>query len=696
MRVEDLPISGGVKSKLMEHGISQLYPPQAEAIKAGALDGESILLATSTASGKTLIAVLAAARMVEEGLKTIYLSPLRALTTEKAGYFKELLEPLDVKVAAVSRDYDSPEEWLRKVDVVVATYEKADSMVRHRASWLKDIGLIVVDEVHLLSDPERGPRLETAATALMKIAPGAQRLGLSATITNYEEVSAWMRAKPVVSDWRPVQLNETIYYDGRLYSINEDGLRSEEVNVSGNPLIGLTVNCILEGGQVMVFASSRRRAESYAVKISRSVGELSVLDRDGLRSDAEHIRAEGRGLEMAELLASCVERGVAFHHAGLTHAHRRIVERSFHERRLKVICATPTLAAGVNIPARMVLIPDARKSRRPLSVMEYKQLVGRAGRPGLDPYGVSVLIAGSKRRLNHYVKKYLRSEPEPVTSALGGRKPWAVLAAASSGIARDLRSLEEFLSSTLYHIQYGSIDVLGEVRWLNILGLMRLDGDRIKLTRLGRRVAELCIEPTTVVIAKNLARAPLIDENTALLAVSASEDVPPISCEVPLTAAEEFSEALGIVGNLGGRESEALAKAFALKLWVNEISEQRLANVHGVAPGDMLVLREAAEWISSALSELLAVLGKPIHSAALMEMSERIRHGVRRELLQLCSIEGVGRVRARMLYNAGFKTIEDLARASVEELSRVHGISSDLAAKIKLSAKRILGEVVEA
>ncbi|MCL7386143.1 MAG: DEAD/DEAH box helicase, partial [Thaumarchaeota archaeon] len=361
MRVEDLPIDHAVRSRLREMGIEKLYPPQAQAIEAGLLDGESLLVSTPTASGKTLLAVLAAAKALEKGYKALYLSPLRALTSEKAEYFKRILEPLDVKVAAVSRDYDSPEEWLKNMDVIIATYEKADSCVRHRSSWLKDVGLIVVDEVHLLADEERGPRLEVAATALMKIASGAQRLGLSATVTNYEEVAGWLRAKPLLSNWRPTELRECVYYDGRLYYLNSGKLESEEVKVVGNPMIGLTINCILDGGQAMIYAHSRRTSESYAQKMAEIVGALAI-DREGLRRDAEMIRAEGRGLEMAENLASCVERGVAFHHAGLTYQFRKIVEEGFLQRRLKVICATPTLAAGVNIPARMVIIPEAKKS----------------------------------------------------------------------------------------------------------------------------------------------------------------------------------------------------------------------------------------------------------------------------------------------------------------------------------------------
>lgn len=694
MRVDELPVAPSLRDAIKSAGITDLYPPQEEAVRAGLFDGESLLVASSTASGKTLLAVLAAVKALERGEKVLYLSPLRALTTEKAEYFRRLLEPLDAKVAAVSRDYDSPEEWLKKVDVIVATYEKADSLVRHRSSWLKDVGLIVIDEVHLLADPERGPRLEVAATSLMKIASKAQRLGLSATVTNHEELSRWLGARPVITRWRPVSLRECVFYDNKLYYINSGRVESIDVNVTGNPLIGLTLNCLLEGGQVMVYAHSRKVAESYAARAAERVGALGVLDRDGLRRDAEMIRAEGRGLEMAQRLAQCVERGVAFHHAGLMYPHRRIVEESFLARRLKVICATPTLAAGVNLPARMVIIPEVKKSVRDMSVMEYKQLAGRAGRPGYDNEGYSVIIASNKRRLNAYIKRYLMAEPEPIKSQLMGRKlSWAILASTAAGIVSSEDELHEFFKSTLLHIQngYDWSEVQGALDFLRRIGLLKQDA--LELTRLGRRVAELCVDPLTAVIAKRLAVS-AIDEDVALVAIACCPDLSPIQYEVPLHMIEPFTNALERLGwDAEGREMEIIGKALALKLWVSEVAEETMANVYDIAPGDLYVLRENAEWLSSSLAELLMVLGA--HKAALyfMELTERIRHGVRPELVQLCAIEGVGRVRARILYNHGFKTIEDVARAPVERLAEVPKVGRDLAIKIKDGARRLLGEV---
>lgn len=158
---------------------------------------------------------------------------------------------------------------------------------------------------------------------------------------------------------------------------------------------------------------------------------------------------------------------------------------------------------------------------------------------------------------------------------------------------------------------------------------------------------------------------------------------------------ESFTNALERLGwDAEGREMEIIGKALALKLWINEVSEETMANTYDIAPGDLYVLRENAEWITSAITELLMVLGAHKPALYFMELTERIRHGVKPELLPLCAIEGVGRVRARILYNSGFRTIEDVAKAPIERLAEISKIGKELAIKIRKNARILLGEVI--
>lgn len=194
---------------LDQQGISELRPAQKKAIDAGLLSGESLLIATPTASGKTLIAELAIMEAVAKGKKALYLVPLKALGAEK---YREFRKRHSFRTALSVSDFDSADKSLAEYDCIIATAEKLDSLLRHNTPWLGRVGLVIVDEIHLLNDASRGPTLEILLTMLRRlIAP--QMIGLSATIGNPEELSEWLGARLVQDDWRPVRLDKGVFVD---------------------------------------------------------------------------------------------------------------------------------------------------------------------------------------------------------------------------------------------------------------------------------------------------------------------------------------------------------------------------------------------------------------------------------------------------------------------------------------------------
>ncbi|HQE97949.1 MAG TPA: DEAD/DEAH box helicase, partial [Methanothrix sp.] len=188
-------------------GYRELYPPQAEAVERGLLDGKSMLLAMPTASGKTLLAELAMLRAALSGRRSLYIVPLRALASEKYDSFQKFRE-LGVAVGISTGDLDKKDERLGRNQIIIATSEKADSLMRNGASWVRDLSVLVVDEIHLLNDPGRGPTLEMTITKLRHCNPGLQIIALSATVANAGEMASWLAADMVCSDWRPIQLRE--------------------------------------------------------------------------------------------------------------------------------------------------------------------------------------------------------------------------------------------------------------------------------------------------------------------------------------------------------------------------------------------------------------------------------------------------------------------------------------------------------
>src|SRR5262245_39926772 len=199
-----------VKSLLDILGYSSLYPPHAMTLAHGILEGRSILVTTPTGSGKTLIAMMAILRAVEKGGKAVYLTPLRALASEKYDDLKTLekLGERKIRVAIATSDYDSSGKELSKADIIVVTNEKMDTLFRHNAEWLGDVALFVSDEVHLIGDRDRGPTLEMLLTKIRKHYPQSQMVTLSATVANSEEIADWLESELVESDWRPTKLVE--------------------------------------------------------------------------------------------------------------------------------------------------------------------------------------------------------------------------------------------------------------------------------------------------------------------------------------------------------------------------------------------------------------------------------------------------------------------------------------------------------
>ena len=212
-------IKGRIPSELydiLEKEITKLRPAQEKSIKKGLLDGKNLLVCTPTASGKTLIAELASLKgIIENKGKAVYIVPLKALASEKYREFKRRYDKV-AKIALSIGDTDSPDPYLAEYDLIVTTSEKLDSLIRHHSPWLSGIKTVVVDEIHLLNDTQRGPTLEILLTILKQLLKNAQIIGLSATIGNAEELAEWLNADLVVDDWRPVKLHKGIYMDGKV------------------------------------------------------------------------------------------------------------------------------------------------------------------------------------------------------------------------------------------------------------------------------------------------------------------------------------------------------------------------------------------------------------------------------------------------------------------------------------------------
>ncbi len=684
MDIADIPaVPEWLPDHLREEGIESLYPPQAEAVERGVTEGENLVAAIPTASGKTLVATLAMLASVDRGGKALYIVPLRALASEKHEEFAEF-EDYGLDIGVTTGNYESDGGWLAGKDIIVATSEKVDSLVRNDAPWLDDLSCVVTDEVHLVDDGERGPTLEVTLAKLRSLNPNLQTVALSATIGNAGELADWLDAELVDSDWRPIDLKKGVHYGEALHL--EDGSQKRlALDHNDEQTAAIVRDTLEEDGSTLVFVNSRRNAEAAARRLATTTGDAIT---DEKRAQLAEVAAKIRDVsdtDTSEDLADAVEQGAAFHHAGLSREHRSLVEEAFRDRLVRVVCATPTLAAGVNTPSRRVVVRDWRRydgtagGMQPLSVLEVHQMMGRAGRPGRDPYGEAVLIASGHDELDELFERYVWADPEPVRSKLAAEPALRthILATVASGFARSREGLLEFLDGTLYAEQTADRARLETVvddviAYLEVNGFLEHAGDGLSATNLGHTVSRLYLDPmsaaeiidglqdgevTPLGLYHLVSRTPDMYE----LYLRSGEDE-----EYTMLAYEREDELLGTAPSEfeDGFEDwlSALKTARLLEDWASELDEDEITDRYGIGPGDIRGKVDTAQWLLGAAESLATELDLGV-GASIREARLRAEHGVKEELVDLAGVRGVGRKRARRLYEAGIEDRTQLREA---------------------------------
>ena len=454
-------------------GINTLHPPQAQALPS-LLSGKNTLVAIPTASGKSLLAYMAMAKRLSEGharSKAIYIVPLKALAMEKYEELSELGRALNLSVGLGIGDATSEAKNIKECNILVCTSEKLDSLLRHNAEMVADVCCVIADEFHLMNDGTRGPTLEINLTRLRHIKPDAQLVALSATVGNASALAEWLGAELVVSEWRPVALEYATFHDfhvepRKIQSPGEGGasnLLSPPRHLDGlksHPVWSVVSDGMDQSSQVLMFVGTRRSAQSEANNLAKRVKKRLEKEEPeryaALQELAQTLSGRSQS-NLADQLASCLAGGVGFHHAGLTHAQRKEVESAFKTGLLVALTATPTLAAGVNLPARRVLVRDLKRwddgMSRPLPVMEVRQMLGRAGRPKYDDRGEAwVYCKGTDgwEVADAVADRYFFGPVEDVTSKLASEPALRMhlLASIATGGLVHRGDIEHFFSST--------------------------------------------------------------------------------------------------------------------------------------------------------------------------------------------------------------------------------------------------------
>jgi helicase len=643
-----------------------LNPAQQEVWDHGLLtSGFSCVLQMPTGSGKTWLSALAIKDSLRRGHRAIYLSPLRALAEELHTKWGESMAGCSVGIftgdyGAQGRTPPVPYEDAR---LLIMTPERLDACTRNwrsHWSWIPEVDLVVIDELHLLGDPGRGARLEGAISRLRRLNPFARFLGLSATLGNRGELADWLEGVEFACDWRPVPLRWRL---SRFRKAQEkpDLLCREAASVRD------------AGGQSLVFVQSRRRSEALAAHLS-----------------AQGIRA-------------------CFHHAGLQHSQRRSVEDDFRTNRTPVLVATGTLEMGLNLPARQVVLYDLQGyddgEFSPLATNTVWQRAGRAGRPGLDDQGEVVLFAPS---WDKQADRYERGRFEQIKSGLGNRASFdeQVLIEIQSGMGRSKVQLERIFATSLAKQQKLALPLDRSIEEMTDAGIVDLHpetGD-FRVTPLGRIAIRQMLRPATVLHIQQFLRTTLDPTFFDLLVLAATSE----DCEPRLTV--DFEELENLADNLSSQRScvfssskpdgfgaegkqllSALKTATVIMDWTLSGDAESVAETWNCYPFEIVRLCESMDRLLMAVASVQRLLDPEPHEeeekikSPLLRRVELLRqmviNGLAPKAASLTCIEGIGAKWARKLVQNGIYSLDLLASAQTNRLTQLGTLTEKRADK---------------
>ncbi|KAM9301010.1 DNA polymerase theta [Morus bassanus] len=738
-----------------------MFEWQAECLMLGqVLEGKNLVYSAPTSAGKTLVAeLLILKRVLETRKKALLILPFVSVAKEKKCYLQALFQEVDVRVEGYMGSM-SPAGCFSAVDVAVCTIEKANSLINRliEENKMDSLGVVVVDELHMLGDSHRGYLLELLLTKVRYITEkvakrrakmtgpgfgGIQIVGMSATLPNLGLLASWLDADLYRTDFRPVPLKEWVKIGSNVYDSSMNLVREfqPKLQLKGDEdhVVSLCYETVCDGHSVLIFCPSKNWCEKLADIIAREFYSLQqakssaknsalspvVVDREEIDEVLVQLKRSISGLD--SVLQRTLPWGVAFHHAGLTFDERDIIEGAFRQGLIRVLAATSTLSSGVNLPARRVIIRTPMFGGKPLDILTYKQMAGRAGRKGVDTEGESILVCKPSERsqgtallqgsLKPVCSCLLRREGEGVASSMKR----AILEIVVGGVANTPDDVHTYASCTLLasslkeskrgnekaqdKVQIGPIEAC--VAWLlenEFIQVLDSSNDaKAKVyhpTHLGSATLSSSLSPTEAMeIFADLQRAmksfvlendlhivylitPVYEEWTTIdwyQFFCLWEKLPASMKRVAeLVGIEEGFLARSVKGKIIAKTEKqhrqmAIHKRFftslALSDLISEVPLKDMTKKYGCSRGQLQSLQQAAATYAGMVTVFCNRLGWHNMELLLSQFQSRLTFGVHRELCDLVRVSLLNAQRARMLYNAGFVTVADLAKASPDDVA---------------------------
>ncbi|KAK5663458.1 hypothetical protein OQA88_3887 [Cercophora sp. LCS_1] len=759
-------LPGRLVAKFASFGIKTIYPWQKQCLLGpGLLQGEkNLVYSAPTGGGKSLVAdVLMLKRVLDDGeAKAILVLPYVALVQEKVRWLRNVVNgisrerdigqklPEGQKLWATRADKDTIRvvgfyggnkiraTWA-DFDIAVCTFEKANSLVNAAIEdcTISKLKSVVLDECHMIDDGYRGYIIEMMATKLLCLGQELQIVAMSATLTDIHLLKTWLHGHSYETHYRPVPIEEHLVCEGKIYPaastksllkvIAQLGSRSQATQLQTEPqgtidasahaefketvinsVVALANETVRAGYGALVFSGSRAGCEADALHISRVLPgfEDSPPDIREKRADLlGELRSLSSGLDPK--LEQTIPSGVAFHHAGLTTEERELIAAAYDAGTLKVCVATCSLAAGINLPARRVILHGARMGRDLVGPAMLRQMRGRAGRKGKDEVGETYLCC--RQNDLEDVVDLMNADLPRVSSCLISDKrriQRAMLEVIAIRLATSRESLDDYISKTMlsHTTEPDTIrhNVDRSLEDLEKMGFITVDNfSNFQATKLGRAIVASSLDPEDGVFIhsefkKALQAFALDGEMHVLYVFTPVQDLNGVAVNWRVFS-EEIDRldqsGLRVMGFLGikpaviikmvrggtMRESTPEEKetarryyrfylALQLRDLCNEMPVHRVARKYDTPRGSIQTLAQTCEGFAAGMIKFCESMDWGAMAAALDHFSDRLKAGARSDLLALAKITFVKSRTARIFWDNGFKTVAAVANADPNEL----------------------------
>lgn len=494
---------------------------------------------------------------------------------------------------------------------------------------------------------------------------------------------------------------------------------------SDTPVADIVLDTIERNKQILVFVSSKSSAEKTAETVAQHIKKQKIAVHPEAKKLADELlNILSKPTVQCERLSKCVEQGIAFHHAGLLPKQKTAIENAFRSGVIKCISCTPTLAAGVDLPAYRALIRDLKRfsknwGQANISVLEYQQMSGRAGRPGKDIRGEAITIAKTEAEKDAIYEEYVIGEVEEIYSKLAVEPVLRtyLLSLIATDVVHSKEQILDFFSKTFWAHQYRDMQRLEKIinKMLQLLSdfefilcsdtasdftsALEYGTESYTATALGKRVAELYLDPLTahnLILGMRNAAIKKTSPFTLLHLICAQLELRPL-LNVKIKEYEKIEQHLNAYSSfllvpepqMYDPEYDEFLKSIKTSLffesWINEAGEEVLLKEFDVRPGELHAKKDRADWLLYATVELSKLLQLHDLEKEFSKLRFRVEQGVREELFTLLRLEGIGRVRARKLYDNKIKNLGDLKDVDMTTLTQLLG------PKLAVSVKKQVG-----